>query len=114
MTMLAGAIFGMAPAFRATRSDLGVALKQNSRSVAASSTFLSRALVVTQVSISVVLLIGAGLFLNTVNNLRSVDLGFDPQNLVFVRVDAEGGGLSDERKFEFFQEGMRRLHAVPG
>ena len=92
MTMLTGIIFGIAPALRATKMDVGTALKETSRSVAASNTMLSRALLVVQVSISVVLLVGAGLFLRRLNNLRSVDVGFDPQNLVFVRVDAEGGG----------------------
>ncbi len=43
-----------------------------------------------QVSISLVLLVGAGLFLRTLDNLRSVDIGWNPNNLVFVRVDAQG------------------------
>ena len=107
-------MFGIAPALRATKMDVGIALKENSRSVAGSSTILSRALLVVQVSISVVLLVGAGLFLHTLDNLRSVDVGFDPQNLLFVRVDAEGAGLTDERKFQFLQDGMSRLQAVPG
>ena len=77
--------------------DVGIALKENSRSVAGSNTVLSRALLVLQVSISVVLLVGAGLFLRTLENLRSVDIGFDPRNLLFIRVDAEGAGLNDER-----------------
>ena len=114
MTVLAGIIFGVAPALRATKMDVGSALKEHSRSVAGSGTFLSKALLVVQVSISLVLLVGAGLFLNTLNNLRSVDLGFDPQNLVFVRVDAEGGGLSDERKFQYLQDTIARLQTVPG
>lgn len=114
MTIVAGIVFGIAPALRATKMDVGIALKENSRSVSGSSTFLSRALLVMQVTISVVLLVGAGLFLHTLNNLRSVDIGFDPQNLLFVRVDAEGAGLTDERKFQFLQDGMSRLQAVSG
>ncbi len=73
----AGIVFGIAPALRATKMDVGVALKENSRSVAASNTILSRALLIVQVSISVVLLVGAGLFLHTLDNLRRVDVGFD-------------------------------------
>jgi predicted permease len=114
MTMLTGIIFGIAPALRATKMDVSSALKETSRSVAASNTMLSRALLVVQVSISVVLLVGAGLFLQCLNNLRSVDIGFDPQNLVFVRVDAENGGLSDERKFQYVQDAVLRLQKVPG
>jgi predicted permease len=109
---VAGVVFGIAPALRATRMNVGSALKANSRSIAGSSTVLSNALLVIQVSISLVLLVGAGLFLNTLSNLRSVDLGFDPQNLVFVRVDTDE--LSDERKFLFLQDGMTRLQMVSG
>ena len=68
----------------------------------------------TQVSISVVLLVGAGLFLGTLNNLRNVDVGFDPQNLLFIRVDAEGAGLTDERRLQFLADGMSRLQTVSG
>jgi predicted permease len=114
MAALAGIVFGIAPALRATKMDVGNALKESSRSVAGSSTILSRALLVMQVSISLVLLVGAGLFLNTLDNLRSVDLGFDPQNLVFVRVGAEGGELSDERKYQYLQDAMVRLETVSG
>jgi predicted permease len=114
MSALAGMVFGIAPALRATRMDVVSGLKENSRSVAASSTALSRALLVIQVSISMLLLVGAGLFLRTLDNLRNVDIGFDPRNLVFVRVDAEGSGMSDERKFQYLQEGMNRLKAIPG
>jgi len=113
-TVFAGIVFGIAPALRATKMDVGVALKENSRSVAASNTILSKALLIVQVSISVVLLVGAGLFLHTLDNLRRVDVGFSPANLLFVRVDMEGAGLSDERKFQFLQDGMDRLRKVAG
>jgi predicted permease len=114
VTVLTGIVFGIAPALRTTRLDVGGALKENNRTVAGSNTMLSRVLLVTQVAISIVLLVGAGLFLHTLNNLRSVDLGFDPQNLVFVRVDINGASLEDEQKFQFLQEGMRRLQTVSG
>ena len=114
LTAVAGIVFGIAPALRATKMDVGSALKENSRSVAGSNTVLSRTLLVVQVSISVLLLVGAGLFLRTLDNLRSVDLGFDPRNLIFVRVDAEGSGLTDERKLQYVAEGMTRLKGIPG
>ena len=115
-TVLVGVVFGIAPALRATKLDAGIGptLKEASRTVAGSSTILSRALLVTQVSISVVLLVGAGLFLDTLSNLRNVDLGFNPENLLFVRVDTEGAGITDERRFQFLAEGMRRLQTVSG
>jgi predicted permease len=114
MTVVEGIVFGIAPALRATKMDVGIALKDESRSVAGSSTLLSKALLVVQVSISVVLLVGAGLFLHTLNNLRNVDVGFDPQNLLFVRVDTEGAGVTDERRFQFLREAMDGLQTVSG
>ena len=114
VTVIAGVVFGIAPALRGTRMEVGTALKESSRSVAGANTALSRGLLVLQVAISLVLLVGAGLFLRTLDNLRSVDIGWNPQNLVFVRVDAEGAQLDNDRKLRFFQDGMDRLQAIPG
>jgi predicted permease len=113
-TAIAGVVFGIAPAVRGTRMEVGTTLKESSRSVAGANTALSRVLLVLQVSISMVLLVGAGLFLRTLDNLRSVDIGWNPTNLVFVRVDAEGAALDDQGKFRYVQEGMDRLRAIPG
>ena len=114
IAVIAGVLFGIAPALRGTKIEVGTALKESSRSVAGANTVLSRGLLVLQVSISLVLLVGAGLFLRTLDNLRSVDIGWDPRNLIFVRVDADSAQLDDERKFRYFQAGMERLRAIPG
>ena len=82
MTGLTGLVFGVAPALRATGINVSTALKENSRSVVGSRSLLSRLLLVVQVAISLVLLVGAGLFLRTLQNLRHVDVGFNAQNLV--------------------------------
>ena len=70
ISVLTGLIFGLMPALRATQVDLASAMKENSRSVVASRTWLSKVLLVTQVAISVMLLIGAGLFVRTLQNLQ--------------------------------------------
>ena len=114
MTILAGLIFGIAPALRATSLDIGKALKEDNRSVSGTNTALARTLLVLQVSISLVLMMGAGLFLRTLENLRHVDIGFDPQNLVVIRVNVDGSPLDMLRRFRFFQEGIERLLTVPG
>jgi predicted permease len=113
-TMAAGIIFGIAPALRATKIDVGSGLKEMGRTIAGSNTVLSRTLLVLQVAISLALLVGAGLFLRTLDNLRSVDIGFDPNNLVFVRTDAEGTKYNYEQKYRFLQEGMQRLRSLSG
>ncbi len=89
VTGLTGLIFGVAPALRATGMSVSTALKENSRGVVGSRSLLSRLLLVVQVAISLVLLVGAGLFLRTLQNLRHVDVGFNPQNLVIFRVNPQ-------------------------
>jgi predicted Kef-type K+ transport protein len=81
-----GVVFGIAPALRATSMNVSATLKDTSRSVAGSRGRLTKGLLVLQVSVSVVLLIAAGLFLRTLNNLRNVDVGFNTQNLVLFRL----------------------------
>ena len=114
VTTLTGIVFGIAPALRATSVNVSAALKETSRSVAGSRSILSKALLVVQVAVSLVLLIGAGLFLRTVQNLRSVDVGFNPQNLVLFRIDPRLNRYDAKRVVPLYAEMMDRLRAVPG
>ena len=107
-------VFGIAPALRATRVPVSAALKENSRTVAGSSAVLGKLLLVVQVAISLVLLIGAGLFLRTVENLRDVDVGFDPRNLVLFRMNPGLNGYDSTRTASLYERLSERLQAVPG
>jgi predicted permease len=89
LAVFSGILFGVAPAIRATGSNVAAALKENSRALTGSRTVLGKSLLVLQVAVSLVLLIGAGLFLRTVENLRQVDVGFNPRNLVLFRVNPQ-------------------------
>jgi predicted permease len=114
LTSATGVMFGIAPALRATSININAALKENSRSVVRSRTFLSKALLAMQVAVSVVLLIGAGLFLRTVQNLRDVDVGFDPQNLVLFHVDPRQIQYDRTRAPALLQQIVERVGAIPG
>jgi predicted permease len=114
VTAVTGIVFGIAPALRATGGDVGAALKQNSRSVAGSKSLLSKALLVVQVAISLVLLVGAGLFLRTLDNLRRVDVGFNPQNLLLFRVQPQLNRYDEKRTLELYGQLFERIGAVPG
>jgi predicted permease len=114
ITALTGVLFGIAPALRATSGDVSGVLKETSRSVVASRSLLSKALLVVQVAISVVLLIGAGLFLRTLENLRRVDVGFDPQNLVLFRVNPQLNRYDEQRSNLLYQEMIDRLGTIGG
>jgi predicted permease len=114
ITAVTGILFGIAPAFRATSGDVSGVLKETSRGVVASRSWLSKALLVVQVAISLVLLIGAGLFLRTLDNLRRVDVGFDPQNLVLFRVNPQLNRYDEARSGQFFQSMLDRLASIGG
>ncbi len=114
VTAITGIVFGIAPALRATRLTVSGALKDSSRSVVASRSLLGKALLVVQVAISLVLLIGAGLFLRTLQNLRTVDVGFNPQNLVLFRVSPALLRYDEARSRELFDRMLRELRVTPG
>jgi predicted permease len=107
-------LFGIAPALRATRVAVGDTLKETSRTVAGSRALLGKLLLVVQVAISLVLLIGAGLFLRTVENLRDVDVGFDPRNLVLFRLNPQLNRYDSTRTASLYEQVIDRLQGVPG
>jgi len=115
VSVLTGLLFGMAPAWRATRVDLTPALKDAGRSSAGySRSGFGKSLVVTQVALSLLLLIGAGLFLRTLRNLQHVAPGFNVQNLLLFRADPRLSGYQGERLKGLYQRMFERIEAVPG
>jgi predicted permease len=114
VALLTGILFGIAPAMRVTGTTAGEALKDTARSVVGARTLLGRSLVVVQVAISLVLLIGAGLFLRTVDNLRKVDVGFNPDNLVIFRVNPQLNGYDETRIGLLYGRMVERISQVPG
>jgi predicted permease len=109
-----GLLFGILPALRGTGADVSTALKETSRSVVGSRNWASRVLLAVQVAISLVLLVGAGLFLRTVSNLRHVDIGFKPQNLLLFRINPSLNRYDQPRTHTLYRDLLDRLAAVPG
>ena len=107
-----GVVFGIAPALRATRADVNSTLKKYSRTVGRSG--LGKSLVVAQVTISLVLLVGAGLFLRTVHNLRRVDLGFNPHNVLLFQVNPALNRYDADRRNPLYVDIGNRLRAIDG
>ncbi len=115
LSLLTGVIFGLVPAMRATRLDLTPTLKDTGRSSsAAARSWLSKSLVVVQVSVSVLLLIGAGLLIKTLRNLKNADTGFNANNLLLFSVDPSLIGYRDEQLARLYEQMFSRLEAVPG
>ena len=113
VSLLTGVLFGLAPAWRATSLDLTTALKQGRRTTGAVSR-LSKGLIVAQVALSLLLLVGAGLFIRTLYNLQRVNLGFNQENLLLFRLQPQKSGYKDERLVEFYQQLFARLDHLPG
>ncbi|HEV8431383.1 MAG TPA: ABC transporter permease [Pyrinomonadaceae bacterium] len=115
LSFLTGIVFGVAPAWRTTRVDLTPSLKDSGRgSSAVHRSLLSRGLVVAQVALSLLLLVGAGLFVRTLLNLQRVDPGFNTQNLLLFEVPPGLVGYKDEKLRQVYQQISERLEAIPG
>ena len=115
LSLLTGVVFGLAPAWRTTRVDLTPSLKDSGRgSSAVHRSLLSRGLVVVQVALSLLLLVGAGLFVRTLLNLQRVDTGFNTQNLLLFDVEPGLIGYKDDKLRQIYGQISERLEAVPG
>ena len=114
LTTLTGIVFGIAPALRATRVNVSDALKQTGRSVVGSRSALGKSLLVVQVAVSLMLLVGAGLFLRTLHNLRQVDVGFNPQNLLLFRINPSLNRYDEKRQIAMYTQLLDRIASVPG
>ena len=113
VSLLTGVLFGLAPAWRATSADLTTALRQGRRSTSAVSR-LSKGLIVVQVALSLLILVGAGLFIRTLYNLQRVNLGFNQENLLLFKLQSQQGGYRDEGLLRFYERLFERLDNLPG
>ena len=109
-------LFGLAPALGASRAAPASAMKASSRGLTAdrSKFGLRRVLVISQVALSLVLLVGALLFGGSMRKLLSVDLGFRDNNLMVAEIDASGANVPQARRPAFYNELLARVRATPG
>jgi predicted permease len=120
ISLFTGILFGFAPALRSTRLELAPALKENVSTLPGGALrpgrwfHLSKALVVIQVALSMIVLVGAGLLVRTLGNLRSVNPGFDTQNLLMFGIDPTLSKYGDSKIRNLYRELQERLGALPG
>lgn len=108
---------GLIPALRGAKTDLNDALKQGtSRTASDSSSHRTRnALVISEVALSITLLIGAGLLMRTLWTLLNVNPGFDPAHVAALDVSIDSGKFAQPaRQIQFYQDALRRIRALPG
>jgi putative ABC transport system permease protein len=117
LAVLTGLIFGLAPAWEATRFDLHGSLKEGGKNVGggAGGHRVRSLFVITQVALALVLLVGAGLLVKSLNRLQAVDPGFNPKRLLTVRVGLPVARYQEEpKRIEFFKQAIDRMKAIPG
>jgi putative ABC transport system permease protein len=109
VSCLTGVIFGLAPGWQAAKTDVNEALKQSSRGSSAGHQRTRHALVVAEVALALVLLVGAGLLINSFARMLRVDPGYDPQGLMTVSLS-----FRSQNKYAFAEQVMERIAAAPG
>src|SRR5262245_52764387 len=114
ISMLTGVLFGLAPALRATKVDLTDSLKDGAESSGGSRSRLGKSLIALQMALSLVLLIGAGLFIRTLHNLQNVDVGFNAEKVLLFRADARVSGHRGEQIVNVYRQMTERINAIPG
>jgi predicted permease len=111
--LLTSLVFGLLPAVRGSRTEITLSLKDRSGDVSAGGISLRRMLVGIQVALSLLLLVGAGLFVRTLRNLDSLGPGFPTDHLLTFRIDPSLSGYSDEETKSFFERLNVNLQTMP-
>lgn len=116
VSCLTGVIFGLAPAWQISKPNLQHTLKESgSGFVSVRGQRLRGLLVVTEIAMSLVLLVGAGLLIRSFIRLQNVDLGFNPERLLTLGVERSESKTEDlTRRVSFYQEVIERMQALPG
>ncbi len=115
ITTLIGLVVGLVPALHASSGDLHRGLQQSSRRAAGGHQLTRRALVVTEVALALVLLVGAGLLLRSLQRLFAISPGFDASHVVTMQVQTSGRRFDEESAtHRFFPQALEAVRQVPG
>jgi len=116
VSFVTGIVFGLAPAVQASRPDLVVELKEKTGAPAGANRMFSlrNMLVAAQIALSLIALIGAGLFLRSLQNAQRINPGFDAEHLAVLSFDLGAQGYTEERGRQFQQRVLERAVSVPG
>jgi macrolide transport system ATP-binding/permease protein len=114
LSLVTGVLFGLAPALMAARTQPAEALRSNARTTAQGASFLQRALVVLQAALSLVLLVAAGLFAQSLNKARNVDMKLDAANRYIAHINPQAAGYPTTQVEALDRTIEDRFHALPG
>jgi macrolide transport system ATP-binding/permease protein len=114
LSLVTGILFGLAPALMAARTQPAEALRSNARTTAHGASFLQRALVVLQAALSLVLLVAAGLFAQSLNKAQNVDMKMNTTNRYIAHINPQAAGYKNTEVEPLYQTIVDRFHALPG
>ena len=114
LSLLTGILFGLAPALMAAHTQPAEALRSNARTTAHGASFLQRALVVLQAALSLVLLVAAGLFAQSLNKAENVDMKLDATNRYIAHINPQAANYKNTEVEPLYQTIEDRFHAIPG
>src|SRR5262249_43988647 len=114
VSLVTGVVFGLSPALGASRADILTALKSDSPGGSAHRSRARNAFVIAQVAVSLVLLIGAGLFLKSLGNASKIDPGFNPNGVQTIAFNLGIQGYDETRGREFYRQLAERVERIPG
>ncbi|HYK90873.1 MAG TPA: ABC transporter permease, partial [Acidobacteriota bacterium] len=118
LSLLTGVLFGLAPALQSTRMDFMPALKESRTGEGRGQGFrrlsLSRILMVSQIAVTLLILVAAGLFVRTLSNLASIRLGFNRENVLTFQLNARQAAHRDPGIVAFYNDLRRQFSAIPG
>jgi predicted permease len=114
LSLVTGILFGVAPAWLAARTEPADALRSGTRTTTGRASMLQRGLVVVQAALSLVLLVGAGLFAQSLNKLQHSDLHLESKNRYIVHINPQAAGYAPKQLEALYRTMEDRFHALPG
>lgn len=114
LSLVTGILFGVAPAWIAAQAQPAEALRSGTRTTASGASLLQRGLVVVQASLSLILLVGAGLFAQSLNKLENSDMHLDSKNRYIIHINPQAAGYSQTQVESLYRTIEDQFHAIPG
>jgi predicted permease len=114
LSLVTGVLFGLAPALMAARTQPAEALRSNARTTAQGASFVQRGLVILQAALSLVLLVAAGLFAQSLGKAQNVDMKLDATNRYIAHINPQAAGYKNTEVEPLYQSIVDRFHAIPG
>ena len=114
VSLLTGILFGVAPAWITSNANPADALRSGTRTTTSGASLLQRSLIVLQSALALVLLVGAGMFIQSLNKLRNIDLKLNSTNRYIIHFNPQAAGYSPAQVEAFYRIIEERFHAIPG